>query len=215
MADSDWEHTDESSTDVDEDSEYNLSEHDSDDDSDDESGHEQNSQTDEVDRVYLSVQLRERRVTTGEYKLGMVTMNLDREDFLLMTSVDTKTYFEYPQDTIMRYLVEYSLVYVMNPRFDIVKMRLYVDNFGRAYHYCILKTHYIRLVQRAWRRVMLQRLTVWKQRMRTQSLRHRTVTGKWPNELSLPGIHGMLANMVDRRKRNPQCSVIRCDKLFQ
>lgn len=209
MADSDWTDSDESSTDVEDHSHLSASDQDSD---DEDSEPEQTDEIDEVDRVYLSVQLRERRITTGEYKLGMVTMNMDREDFLLMTSVDPKTYFEYPQQTIMRYLTEYSLVYVMCPRFDIVKLRIYVDNFGRAFQYCILKTHYIRLVQRTWRRVMIHRSTIWKQRMSSQSLRYRSITGKWPNELSLPGIRGMLANMVDRRKCSSYHSIIRCDK---
>lgn len=209
MVESDWEQWEDSSTDAEDNSQMSLSDQDSDDqDSDD----EYPAEVDEVDRVHLSVQLRERQITSGEYKLGMVTLNMDRQDFLLMTSVDPKTYFEYPHQTITSYLTEYSLVYVMNPRLEIVKMRMYVDNFGRAFHYCILKTHYIRLVQRAWKRVTLERLCIWKRRMTTQSLQHRSITGRWPNDLRLPGIHGMLANIVDRRKRNTWDSVMRCDQ---
>lgn len=207
MVESDWEQWEDSSTDVEDNSQMSLSDEDSD---DEDSNHEHLVEMDEVDRVYLNVQLRERRITSGQYKLGMATMSIDRQDFLLMTSVDPKTYFEYPQQTITNYLAEYSLIYVTNPRLDIVKMRVYVDNFGRAFHYCILKTHYIRLVQRVWKRVMVERLRVWKRRMSSWSLQHRTITGKWPNELTLPGIHGMLANIVDRKPRNTWDNFIRC-----
>jgi hypothetical protein len=57
----------------------------------------------------------------------------------------------------------------------------------------ILKTFWIRLVQRAWKRVFAERRQVFSQRMRPDSLRHRETMGKWPSSCSkLPGLHGML-----------------------
>jgi hypothetical protein len=57
----------------------------------------------------------------------------------------------------------------------------------------ILKTFWLRLVQRAWKRVFAERRQVFSQRMRPDSLRHRETMGKWPSSCSkLPGLHGML-----------------------
>jgi hypothetical protein len=57
----------------------------------------------------------------------------------------------------------------------------------------ILKTFWIRLVQRAWKRVFEERKQIYARRMRPDSLRHREISGKWPTCCSkLPGLHGML-----------------------
>jgi len=57
----------------------------------------------------------------------------------------------------------------------------------------ILKTFWLRLVQRAWKRVFAERKQVYAKRMRPDSLRHREIMGKWPSSCNrLPGLHGML-----------------------
>ena len=57
----------------------------------------------------------------------------------------------------------------------------------------ILKTFWLRLVQRAWKRVFEERKQIYARRMRPDSLRHREISGKWPTCCSkLPGLHGML-----------------------
>ena len=57
----------------------------------------------------------------------------------------------------------------------------------------ILKTFWLRIVQRAWRRVFQERKQIFARRMRIDSLSHREITGKWPTSCSqLPSIHGML-----------------------
>jgi hypothetical protein len=57
----------------------------------------------------------------------------------------------------------------------------------------ILKTFWLRLVQRTWKRVFAERKQVIRQRMRPDSLRHRETMGKWPSSCNrLPGLHGML-----------------------
>jgi hypothetical protein len=57
----------------------------------------------------------------------------------------------------------------------------------------ILKTFWIRIVQRAWRRVFQERKQIIARRMRIDSLSHREIMGKWPSSCNhLPSIHGML-----------------------
>jgi hypothetical protein len=57
----------------------------------------------------------------------------------------------------------------------------------------ILKTFWLRLVQRAWKRVFAERKQIYARRMRPDSLRHREIHGKWPLSCNrLPSLHGML-----------------------
>jgi len=57
----------------------------------------------------------------------------------------------------------------------------------------ILKTFWLRLVQRAWKRVFAERNQIYARRMRPDSLRHREIMGKWPSTCNrLPGLRGML-----------------------
>lgn len=60
----------------------------------------------------------------------------------------------------------------------------------------ILKTYWLRLVQRNWKRVYSERKKILKNRMNPASLFHRQVNGKWPNHCSYyPLLRGMLSNL--------------------
>ena len=58
----------------------------------------------------------------------------------------------------------------------------------------ILKTFWIKIIQRSWKNILKNRQTIIKKRCHPNSLRHREITGKWPNEcLNYPGLRGMLS----------------------
>jgi hypothetical protein len=58
---------------------------------------------------------------------------------------------------------------------------------------CIIKTFWLRLVQRCWRRVYNEKKRVIQRRKNIQSLRFREIHGKWPNDCNyLPGLNGMI-----------------------
>jgi len=53
----------------------------------------------------------------------------------------------------------------------------------------IIKTHYLRLIQRKWKTIFKKRQDIIKKRMTLQSLRYREINGIWPRECSqLPTI---------------------------
>ena len=61
----------------------------------------------------------------------------------------------------------------------------------------ILKTHWIRLIQKKWKNIIKERKTIIKKRCTVKSLRHREITGKWPDDcLFYPQLQGMLSNLV-------------------
>ena len=60
----------------------------------------------------------------------------------------------------------------------------------------ILKTHWLKLVQRTWKKIhRLQKLTI-AMRSHPNALKYREIHGKWPNNcINFPNLRGMLANL--------------------
>ena len=60
----------------------------------------------------------------------------------------------------------------------------------------ILKTFWLRLIQRKWKNIIKERENIIKKRCTLNSLRHRELTGKWPNDcLHFPQLKGMLSQL--------------------
>ena len=57
----------------------------------------------------------------------------------------------------------------------------------------ILKTFWLRIIQRAWKKVFKQRTVVLNKRKLFNSIKYRELNGKWPTDCDyLPGLHGLL-----------------------
>jgi len=62
---------------------------------------------------------------------------------------------------------------------------------------CILKTIWIRLIQRKWKMIYKQRQNIIRQRCSITALMHREIKGIWPQYcLYMPGIKGMLSDLL-------------------
>ena len=60
----------------------------------------------------------------------------------------------------------------------------------------ILKTHWLRLVQRRWKNIIKERKYVLQIRKRINSLRQKEITGNWPLDcLFYPELKGMLSSL--------------------
>ena len=60
----------------------------------------------------------------------------------------------------------------------------------------ILKTFWIKLIQRTWKNILQKRATILKKRANINSLKHRELTGRWPKEcIHYPELRGMLSVM--------------------
>jgi hypothetical protein len=58
----------------------------------------------------------------------------------------------------------------------------------------ILKTFWIKIIQRTWKNIVSERKKIIKLRCNLKSIMHREINGKWPNNcLYLPSLKGMLA----------------------
>jgi hypothetical protein len=57
----------------------------------------------------------------------------------------------------------------------------------------ILKTFWLRIIQRAWKKVFNQRMIILNKRQLFNSIKYRELNGKWPTDCDyLPGLHGLL-----------------------
>jgi hypothetical protein len=64
------------------------------------------------------------------------------------------------------------------------------------YSVAIIKTHWLRLVQRNWKRVFKERKRIISLRSNPRALYYREVHGKWPNNcIHYPYLNGMLSNL--------------------
>lgn len=60
----------------------------------------------------------------------------------------------------------------------------------------IIKTIWIKIIQRKWRKIYAEQKNILKKRMQYSSLKTREITGKWPAHCChFPTIHGMLSNL--------------------
>ena len=58
---------------------------------------------------------------------------------------------------------------------------------------CIIKTFWLKLIQRAWKKIYKQRMTIQQKRCMPRSLLYRQITAKWPDNCNyMPSIRGML-----------------------
>lgn len=62
----------------------------------------------------------------------------------------------------------------------------------------ILKTHWLRLIQRTWKKMFQQRLNVTKLRKNPRNIRYREINGKWSQCCRMPTLQGMLSSLLRR-----------------
>lgn len=61
----------------------------------------------------------------------------------------------------------------------------------------ILKTIWIRLLQRTWKNIYSRRKEILRKRCEMQAIHQRERSGKWPNDCQeMPGLRGMLAGLT-------------------
>ena len=62
---------------------------------------------------------------------------------------------------------------------------------------CIIKTIWLKLIQRAWKKTYKNRINVIQKRCSIHSIRTRVITGNWPENCRyLPNIRGILSGLT-------------------
>jgi hypothetical protein len=127
-----------------------------------------------------------------KYYIGLCKHMRPRNYYLLLSAVSNRIFFQYPTSIIQRYLQLVSLIYVVNPIIDILKLHVLSDET----YVVVKKTFWIRIIQRRWRSVLRERRDVIRKRGSIPAQRHFELYGHYPNGLRyLPGLCGMLRQL--------------------
>ena len=124
------------------------------------------------------------------YYLGTCCRPQNADYWMMSSSISTANFYQYRMVDILHYLWLYSIVRSSRSQFEI--MQLHTDNEFGTYK-VVLKTFWIRIVQRTWKRIYWERKEIWRKRMSLNALRHREIRGTFPDGIrTLPSMVGMM-----------------------
>ena len=92
---------------------------------------------------------------------------------ILASTVKPQTFHTNTHDDIVDYLYQHSIMRVDEPKLQIMQLNVVNDVFE-----VVLKTHWLKLVQRKWKKTYADRMTWYKNPLRTGYLYQRSICGK-------------------------------------
>lgn len=98
-------------------------------------------------------QERDRDPPPIRYALGMQWLPHSETQFLVASTILAKHWLAYPIEDVLHYLRDYSIVPLDKSKIEIMKVCEQPDFSMQV----ILKTHWLRLIQRTWRNVVSRR----------------------------------------------------------
>ena len=106
--------------------------------------------------------------------------------FLVGTRIPIGLFYSNTIDYLENLIQDYSITVKEVPKIEIIQVKYMLMNSCNWISYgAILKTHWLRIIQRKWKRVFRMRISY----MQTPAhVRMREITGKW----NPPGINGLL-----------------------
>jgi hypothetical protein len=107
---------------------------------------------------------------------------------LLASRVSSKSFFDYDIEEVMEYLTDNNIVETNIESISPDIMQVHVDD-SDAFT-VVLKTHWLRLVQRKWKNVLQRRKNIM---CNPNYILNREITGK--SLTTLPSLRGMLSNL--------------------
>jgi hypothetical protein len=120
------------------------------------------------------------------YYIGLPGYLPSQNQLLLMNSISPNAFFKHDHATVLKYLVEYSTSRIHKPKVHI--LQVHVDE-RQAYNVTI-KTFWLKLVQRAWKRVFRERQQIITQNKNPRLVQNRTLGNT--SQPKLPSIRGLL-----------------------
>jgi hypothetical protein len=124
----------------------------------------------------------------GYYYIGTAFV-LNKNAIIMLNTVSPRVMFKYPFHRIQNYLGKYDNIRVQQPNVHIMKLCILEDNTYSV----IMKTYWLRIVQRSWKKVYKERKWVIRERCFLRNILYKQITGKYPCRLNLiPTIHGMI-----------------------
>jgi hypothetical protein len=131
----------------------------------------------------------------AKYYIGIYYYNVP--DLIMGSTVYSKTFYQYNNRQLLYYLANYSYIHIKKPVLHIMQLHIRPDSTYAV----VLKTHWIKLIQRTWKRVLKERNQMIARRAWANY--SFETNGKWPSELRrLPGLRGSLAYLKVSKYKN-------------
>jgi hypothetical protein len=124
----------------------------------------------------------------GCYYIGLPCLMISPREWILQISIKPRTMLSHEFIDVMMYLIIYSTMRIRSPTMHI--MKLDISNTG-AYN-VVLKTYWLKLVQRTWKRVFNERKQFISNCMKPSSILYRQTHCQWANNQRFPELKGML-----------------------
>jgi hypothetical protein len=126
----------------------------------------------------------------NKYYIGICKRsNHYKDQYLLLNSISPKLFYKTNYNTIIAYLKEYSIIYIAEPKLEIMKF----TPISEDVYSVVIKTHWIRLIQRHWKKILSTRKHIYKMRGTINSQRYFEINGRYPFGLNaMPMLYGML-----------------------
>jgi len=127
-----------------------------------------------------------------QYYIGLChTYVIDNVSYILLsTSVSAPIFFKHSYDNINKYLYYYGLVRIPNHQVQIMQVHILEDETCTV----IVKTYWLRIIQRHWKKIYKQRIHNIRNRRLPQNIFYKENHGEYPPTiLKLPSLRGMLS----------------------
>lgn len=126
----------------------------------------------------------------NKYYIGSYEITDNR--FLLSSSISPSTYFKIDPFICSNYLYFYSLSTNTIKSTDILKVNIVKIN-GWDICTVTVKTFWLKIIQRKWKKIYKERMKIIKNRKNVTSLHQREINGKFPSNCKhLPSLQGLL-----------------------
>jgi hypothetical protein len=139
--------------------------------------------------------------TDRAYYIGNALYMPVENHYLFTGAISPKIFFKYDSQITRGYLYQTSLVRTDKlPAIDIIQLSI-----QNNYYTCIIKTFWIRIIQRRWKKVFAQRGQVLRMMGSIPSQRHFEIYGKYPENVpTMPRLQGMMSDYLsnDNKYRN-------------
>jgi len=148
-----------------------------------------------IDRIYsIEADFLDKEKLHNEMYIGFHFSYHKDPNMLLANAVSNTTFFDFPLQHIEYYLLTFNMIPLQNPKTQIMKLQIQDTESSHQLYTVVLKTYWIRLVQRHWKTLMKERKKKIKQRASITSRQLFENTGKYTYEINfMPRLKGMLS----------------------
>lgn len=147
------------------------------------------------DRIYFDdIEFLDTEKEDGGYYIGLYEYIRSQSELLLGMTVSPSIFYKYQYNNLSRYLRAYSFVRNKYSTRNIQIMQLKIDTHMNTYT-VLIKTYWIRLIQRHWRKNYKEWIKFIKIRKNISNQRHFEYKGRYVsgNNTPSPSLYGMLS----------------------